>query len=49
MRHAKMPMQDHKESCMWPLPAMNTSADTACIRTSVDQQKYSPEDMFKDI
>merc|ERR1719238_1351712 len=31
-------MQDHKESCMWPPPAMNTSADTACIRASVDQQ-----------
>jgi len=38
MRHAKMPMQDHKENCMWRLPAMNTSADTACIRTGVDQQ-----------
>jgi hypothetical protein len=39
----------HRKLRVWPLPPMNTGADTTCIRRSADESKNIEEDMFEDM
>jgi len=37
MRYAKMPMQDHTENCVWPIPPINTSAESLPTQHASEQ------------